>query len=73
MPTRNEQDFVLSDDDVDELESQDEFDEEEVKPGTGPFTGALVKPRHVTVACRQLYGKCPLIRRLSLMWDGRTG
>lgn len=58
MPAaQNDQDFVLSDDDIDELNSENELDEEDIKPGTGPFTGALVKPRHVTVGCRQLYGR----------------
>lgn len=57
--SRNDQNFPLSDDDLDELYSENELDQEDVKPGTGPFSGALIKPRHVTVGCRQLYGKFP--------------
>lgn len=47
--------YPLSDDDYDELASENEL-EEDLKPDTGPFGGSIVKPRHVTTSCRQLHG-----------------
>jgi hypothetical protein len=54
MPRNNN--IVLSDDELDELASGDELDLD-IKPEDGPFGGAITKPRHVTISCKNLHGE----------------
>lgn len=53
MPPKPDNNFELSDSDLDELAS----DDEDRKPDAGIYEGAISKPRHVTTSCRQLHGK----------------
>lgn len=64
MPRTSTSNFPLSDDDYDELASENELDQQDVKPDQGPFAGTIVKPRHVTTSCKSLHGKlCCLFPR----------
>jgi hypothetical protein len=47
----------LSDEDYDELIDEEEGDEEEAKPSLDPLYGAIVRPRHITLSCKQLHGE----------------
>ena len=53
MPPQQDNDFELSDSELDELAS----DNEDRKPELGPFGGAITKPRHVTTSCKGLHGE----------------
>jgi len=53
MPPKADTNFELSDSELDELLS----DDEDRKPGAGPYGGAITKPRHVTTSCKGLHGK----------------
>jgi len=53
MPPKADNNFELSDSELDELAS----DDEDRKPEAGPYGGAISKPRHVTTSCKSLHGK----------------
>lgn len=55
MPPKVDDNFELSDSELDELLSDHE--DEDSKPAVGPYGGAISKPRHVTTSCKSLHGK----------------